>query len=97
MRCHGGATGGAINQIPPVHNANGHTWHHGDCLLEQIILEGVEQRPGVADDQVMPAYADEFDDRDVEALLALVRTWWTSEQREAQAEVTAASCGSRTE
>lgn len=92
VRCHGGATGGAINRIPPVHNANGHTWHHGDCLLREIITDGIEQRPGVDDEQVMPAFGDQYDDEDIDALLAVMRTWWTDEQREAQRETTRVSC-----
>jgi hypothetical protein len=46
MACHGGPTGGQIDDIPPPHNAQGHTWHHPDCELEQIVLEGMPPRPG---------------------------------------------------
>src|SRR5262245_15406379 len=39
--CHGGATGGTATDYPPKHNANGHTWQHGDCELEAVIRTGV--------------------------------------------------------
>jgi mono/diheme cytochrome c family protein len=38
--CHGGETGGQMMDIPPPHNANGHTWHHPDCQLKEIVLQG---------------------------------------------------------
>jgi hypothetical protein len=55
--CHGGATGGSIDDIPPAHNAEGHTWPHADCQLIEIIRDGLAsggsgpngpgRRPGV--------------------------------------------------
>ena len=46
VECHGGATGGAMTDIPPRHNAEGHTWHHGDCELVDMVLDGMPERPG---------------------------------------------------
>ncbi|MBW3620768.1 MAG: cytochrome c [Actinobacteria bacterium] len=91
--CHGGPTGGEINEIPPRHNAEGHTWHHGDCILEEIIRDGPEPRPEAPEDfPTMPAFADELRDDDIAAVLAYIRTWWTEEQREFQDERTREDC-----
>lgn len=84
--CHGGATGGGLRDIPPPHNANGHTWEHADQLLTKIILEGFAdpQQP-----QPMPAFKNKLAKEDVQAVLAYIRTWWTEEQRQFQAKATA--------
>lgn len=95
VRCHGGADGGTISDIPPRHNAEGHTWHHPDCLLTEIVRDGLPTRPGAAGtDREMPAFGDELDEAEIEAILAYVKTWWTDEQRASQEEVTAEACES---
>lgn len=88
VSCHGGATGGEIGDLPPRHNAQGHTWHHPDCMLVDIVLEGMPPRDG----QVMPAFDRTLDEDDVDAILAYIRTWWEPDQREFQAEITEANC-----
>jgi mono/diheme cytochrome c family protein len=91
--CHGWATGGAISDIPPRHNAEGHTWHHGDCVLAEIVRDGPAPRPEAGDDvPTMPAFGDQLSDEDIDAILVFVRTWWTDEQREFQAERTTTDC-----
>ncbi len=88
--CHGGATGGAIGDIPPRHNAEGHTWHHPDCELVDVTLRGLPPRDGYP---VMPAFAGELSEEDAYAILAHIRTWWEPEQRDHQAAVTERVCG----
>ena len=93
MACHGGATGGDIADIPPPHNAEGHTWHHPDCELVDITLEGLPARPGLPDDvPPMPGFADELSEDDVHAVLSYIKTWWTAEQRDHQERVTEQLC-----
>lgn len=89
IECHGGATGGSISDIPPRHNAQGHTWHHADCDLIDIVRDGLPAREGYP---VMPAFGDELSVDEVEAILAYIKTWWEPEQRETQDEVTASVC-----
>jgi mono/diheme cytochrome c family protein len=89
VQCHGGATGGHISDIPPPHNAEGHTWHHGDCELVDIVLDGMPQRPDYPE---MPAFGDELTEADVHAILAHIKTWWEPDQLEHQAEVTELLC-----
>lgn len=93
VRCHGGPDGGAISDIPPRHNAEGHTWHHPDCLLTEIVRDGMSPRPGTAGtDREMPAFGDQLDDQEITAILAYIKTWWTDDQRASQADVTADQC-----
>lgn len=89
VECHGGASGGSISDIPPRHNAQGHTWHHADCDLIDIVRDGLPPREGYP---VMPPFADELSVEEVEAILAYTKTWWEPAQREAQAEVTESVC-----
>lgn len=83
--CHGGATGGSLKDIPPPHNAKGHTWHHPDQLLIDMVLNGINFS---AEEQKMPAFKDRLSREEVKAILAYIKTWWTDEQRAYQADVT---------
>jgi len=88
--CHGGPTGGSATDFPPPHNTQGHTWHHGDCDLIRWTLEG---KPSLdTTGTTMPAFAGELSEADVRDILAHIKTWWTEEQRESQARVTAGVC-----
>lgn len=91
--CHGGATGGRMQDVPPPLNANGHAWHHPDCVLTQIIEQGSAAFAGAPSKQPqMPAFASQFSQSEIAAVLAYVKTWWTPEQRELQAQATANNC-----
>jgi mono/diheme cytochrome c family protein len=91
--CHGGAIGGDIADIPPPHNAEGHTWHHEDCLLLEIVQDGMPRRPGLPEDApTMPAFGDELSEEDIRAMLAFIKTWWTEDQLEFQQQVTEQAC-----
>jgi mono/diheme cytochrome c family protein len=93
MACHGGPTGGDIADIPPPHNAKGHTWHHPECELVAITLAGLPPRPELPEDVApMPAFRAELSEDDVYDILAYIRTWWTPEQRRHQEQVTEQVC-----
>lgn len=97
MGCHAGPEGGTIADLPPRHNAEGHTWHHADCVLLEIIAAGAPARPGLPDDvPTMPPFAEELDTDDRRAVLEFIKTWWTEEQRAFQQQVTAQTCESPT-
>jgi mono/diheme cytochrome c family protein len=89
ISCHGGETGGDIADVPPPHNAQGHTWHHPDCQLVDVVLDGLPPREGYPQ---MPAFRNQLDEEDVMAILAHIRTWWDPDQQEFQAEVTERVC-----
>ena len=81
--CHGdrngaGGTGGA-----PLHNNEGHTWHHPDAQLRGWVLNGKLGfgSPG------MPALGDKISEPEVDAILSFIKSWWTTDQRESQADI----------
>jgi mono/diheme cytochrome c family protein len=98
--CHGSSTGGSMMDIPPPHNANGHTWHHPDCQLVETVLHGsgemgemMRRMMGTSEDVPrMPAFEGVLSEDDIKAILAHIRNWWTEEQRGWQSEVTRQGC-----
>lgn len=78
--CHGGRTGEGTTGGAPPHNEAGHTFHHPDAKLKDWILNG--KFPGT-----MPAFKDKLTEEEVDAILAYIRTWWTPDQRESQADI----------
>ena len=98
--CHGGTSGGSMMSIPPPHNANGHTWHHADCQIIDIVLNG----PGEMSDMMrqmmgapegvprMPAFKGTLMEEEVVVILGYIKTWWTDEQRRHQERVTRQLC-----
>jgi mono/diheme cytochrome c family protein len=95
--CHGGSTGGGMLDIPPPNNARGHTWHHADCQLIGIVLNGSDDtvRGMLADPDAvprMPAWKGVLTEEEVVAILGHIKTWWTEEQREFQDSVTREHC-----
>jgi len=98
--CHGGPTGGDMMDYPPKHNSNGHTWHHPQCELKQIIRDGGDEMTASMRDMMappgatkMPAWKDKLSDADIDAVLAYIKTMWFSYQQEANDQVTQANCG----
>ena len=84
---------------PPRQNANGHTWHHPDCQLKEVIKNGGDEMTSMMrrmmvppDAPRMPAFKDVLSDEDIDAILAFIKTWWTDQQRSFQAQVTRANC-----
>ena len=72
----------------PPHDANGHTWHHADDLLFEIVKFG----PAVVigDDSyktLMPAYENLLSDDEIIAVLSYIKNSWPEEQRSWQDEV----------
>lgn len=93
VSCHGGPTGGDIADIPPRHNAEGHTWHHADCLLVEIVQDGTVRRPGLPEEApTMPPFGDKLSEQDIRAILTFMKTWWTEDQLESQQQVTDQTC-----
>ena len=74
----------AEGKLPaPPHDSTGHTWHHPDGLLLEIIAQG-----GGAPNSDMPAYADVLSREEMEAVLAHIKTFWSAQDREFQRRVT---------
>ncbi len=68
----------------PPHNNSGHTWHHPDDLLVDIITNGIE---GFAQTQ-MPTFGEQLTDEGIMAILAYTKTWWGPEERGFQWQMT---------
>ena len=99
VSCHGGLAGGGMMDYPPRHNSNGHTWHHPDCQLKQVVREGGDEMTAMMRDMMAPsnaptmqAFKDRLSDADIDAVLAYIKTMWSPEEREIQAGVTRESC-----
>lgn len=80
--CHGDRQGKRTIPGTSPHNEKGHTWHHPDIQLKEWTLNG---KPGFR--QQMPAFEGILTKKDVEAILTFIKTWWTAEQREIQADI----------
>lgn len=97
--CHGGPTGGEMMDYPPRHNTNGHTWHHADCELTQVIRDGASPMTEMMRSMMAPpdaprmqAFKDRLSDEEIEAVLAYIKTLWTPRQRDIQARTTLEVC-----
>ncbi|MBX3051687.1 MAG: cytochrome c [Caldilineaceae bacterium] len=64
----------------PPHDSSGHTWHHPDSALLEIIAQG-----GSLPNSAMPAYGDILTVGEREAVLAYIKTFWGKQERESQA------------
>ena len=86
--CHGASLEGVPNWkisqpdgtlLPPPHDSSGHTWHHPDTLLIQIISDG-----GLPENGNMPAYNKILSEDEMYAVLAFIKTSWGTKEREYQ-------------
>ena len=72
----------------PPHDASGHTWHHADDLLFEIVKYGPAAVIGdEAYRSAMPAHEDVLDDSGVVAALSYIASTWPEQEREWQREV----------
>ena len=95
--CHGANAEGAPNWKtpdaegnfpPPPHSDTGHTWHHSDRVLYEIIHDGFADplRPGSP--KRMPPFSDKLSDAEIHAVITYFKSLWSREHREFQWEVT---------
>jgi len=94
--CHGSNLEGQPdwkNRLPdgsypaPPHDSSGHTWHHTDALLLEIIAEGGNPVLGAT----MQGFADVIDEQEMLAVLEFIKSSWGQEERELQWSVTSQS------
>lgn len=69
---------------PPPHDDTGHTWHHPDFLLLQIMAEGGKSLY----DGVMPGFATQLTQAEMHAILEFLKSHWSKDAREYQWWVT---------
>ena len=100
--CHGANLEGQPNwrsrlpngRLPaPPHDETGHTWHHPDRLLFAITKEGlVPPHAPAGYESDMPGFAGKLSDDEIWAVLAFIKSRWTSrEVREARAQMSASA------
>lgn len=97
--CHGANLEGQPNwrmkdaegNLPaPPHDKTGHTWHHSDEVLFNLVKYGpVFYTPGYSGK--MPAYEALLEDRDIKAVNSWIASTWPTEIQLAQRERTLAS------
>ena len=66
----------------PPHDATGHTWHHSDSLLLEIIAKG-SAAPG----STMLGYENVLSQEEMKASLEYIKTFWGKEELEFQEQV----------
>lgn len=77
------------NMPAPPHDDSGHTWHHADGLLYEIIRDGFRDPLKPPDSPVtMPAFGDTLSDAEIRAVIAYFKSIWSEESRLFQWEVT---------
>ena len=97
--CHGANLQGQANwrerlangRLPaPPHDKTGHTWHHPDGMLVDMVKNGLvpgkTAPPGYVSD--MPAYRDILSDQEIIAVLAYIKSTWPPKVLQVQKEVT---------
>lgn len=71
----------------PPHDATGHTWHHPDALLFDIIQRGGQASSPTEYKNLMPAFGDTLRDDEIWAVLDYIKSTWPADIRAAQDEV----------
>jgi len=70
---------------PPPHDRSGHTWHHPDSLLLNIVANGGDP----AFNSKMPAFKDKLSEEEMAAILEFIKSKWGKDEREFQWWMTA--------
>ncbi|MBC00157.1 MAG: cytochrome C [Rhodobacteraceae bacterium] len=73
----------------PPHDASGHTWHHSDRLLLDIMRRGTAAVVGGGYASDMPGFGDVYSDDELRDVLAWIKTHWPERERAFQAEASA--------
>ncbi len=90
--CHGVDLEGEANwRLPkedgslpaPPHDSSGHTWHHPDALLLEIITQGGNPASGGS----MPRFGQTLTQEQMGSILAFIKTYWESDQRDIQWQI----------
>lgn len=90
--CHGADLSGEENWMirkpdgsypAPPHDESGHTWHHSDELLLEIIGDGLDFA-----DSRMPTFGDQLSDDQIVSIVEYLKSKWGPEQRAFQWQIT---------
>lgn len=72
----------------PPHDETGHSWHHADALLTQIIRDGPAAVVGNGHESDMPGFGDIMGDDGIAAVLAYIKSTWPERERAFQRRIT---------
>jgi mono/diheme cytochrome c family protein len=67
----------------PPHTGEGHTWHHPDSLLLDIIAHG-----GTMPNSAMPGFGQALTQEEMELTLLYIKSFWGARERNFQSEIT---------
>ena len=73
----------------PPHDASGHTWHHTDRVLLDIVKRGTAAIVGNGYESDMPGFGEALTDDEITAIIDYIKSTWPEHQREFQARITA--------
>jgi mono/diheme cytochrome c family protein len=86
---------GADGRLPaPPHDVTGHTWHHPDRVLFDIVMDGVEKHAPAGYRSNMPAYRGVLSAQEAWAVLAYIKSTWPSHILKRQQQIDQLSRGS---
>jgi mono/diheme cytochrome c family protein len=68
---------------PPPHDSSGHTWHHPDRVLVEIIREGSD-----FPQSRMPSFGDKLTEEEIKTILEFFKANWGAQERAYQDQVT---------
>ncbi len=72
----------------PPHNADGHTWHHGDGTLFKYIKGGGAGMDIPNFKSNMPAFENTLTDEEIIAIMTYLKSLWPEKERRIQYEAT---------
>ena len=68
----------------PPHDASGHTWHHPDRVLLDIVKRGPAAIVGNGYESDMPGYEDVLTDDEITAIIDYIKSTWPNRIRASQ-------------
>ena len=68
----------------PPHDASGHTWHHTDRVLLDIVKRGTAAIVGNGYESDMPGFKEVLTDEEITAIIDYIKTTWPDRIRASQ-------------
>ncbi|WP_341213845.1 cytochrome c [uncultured Limimaricola sp.] len=85
---------GPSGRLPaPPHDETGHTWHHPDRVLRDIVLRGTAAIVGQGYESDMPGFEGVLSADEIEAVLDYLKSEWPDRERAFQEQVTETEAG----
>ncbi len=68
----------------PPHDASGHTWHHTDRILTDIVKRGTAAIVGNGYESDMPGFGEALTDGEITAIIDYIKSTWPDRVRASQ-------------